>query len=61
MAKDRAEKELWSYRDFLALLLAEEVARRLRKSRKLLKLCGAVGGMTSAMGRTESSVGLLGK
>ena len=25
---DRAEKEGWSYRDFLALLLAEEVARR---------------------------------
>src|SRR6266581_6950817 len=25
---DRAEKETWSYRDFLALLLAEEVARR---------------------------------
>jgi DNA replication protein DnaC len=25
---DRAEKESWSYRDFLALLLAEEVARR---------------------------------
>ena len=25
---DRAEKERWSYRDFLALLLAEEVARR---------------------------------
>ena len=25
---DRAEKENWSYRDFLALLLAEEVARR---------------------------------
>jgi IstB-like ATP binding protein len=24
----RAEKESWSYRDFLALLLAEEVARR---------------------------------
>src|SRR5262252_10202933 len=24
----RAEKENWSYRDFLALLLAEEVARR---------------------------------
>lgn len=25
---DRAEKESWSYRDFLALLLAEEVAHR---------------------------------
>ena len=25
---DRAEKENWSYRDFLALLLAEEVAHR---------------------------------
>src|SRR5215472_16020723 len=25
---DRAEQESWSYRDFLALLLAEEVARR---------------------------------
>jgi len=25
---DRAEKETWSYRDFLALLLAEEFARR---------------------------------
>ena len=25
---DRAEKESWSYRDFLALLLSEEVARR---------------------------------
>ena len=25
---DRAEKEDWSYRDFLALLLAEEVAHR---------------------------------
>ena len=27
-AADRAEKESWSYRDFLALLLAEEVAHR---------------------------------
>src|ERR1700758_522368 len=25
---DKAEKESWSYRDFLALLLAEEVAHR---------------------------------
>jgi len=25
---DQAEKECWSYRDFLALLLAEEVTRR---------------------------------
>jgi DNA replication protein DnaC len=25
---DRAEKESWSYREFLALLLAEEVAHR---------------------------------
>ena len=27
-AAERAEKENWSYRDFLALLLAEEVAHR---------------------------------
>ena len=27
---DRAEKESWSYRDFLALLLAEEVAHRMQ-------------------------------
>jgi len=30
---DRAEKESWSYRGFLALLLAEEVARRKRLQR----------------------------
>jgi hypothetical protein len=28
MSIDRAEKENWTYRDFLALLLAEEVAHR---------------------------------
>jgi DNA replication protein DnaC len=27
---DRAEKESWSYRDFLALLLAEEIAHRMQ-------------------------------
>jgi hypothetical protein len=40
---DRAEKENWSYRDFLALLLAEEVAhrRQTRLQRFTRKPCGS--------------------
>ena len=34
---DRAEKEHWSYRDFLAVLVAEEVAHR--KLTRIQRLC----------------------